>query len=48
VYDIHLLYLNSVDTSDESLQDTELIKANLMSQTPTIIINNTKDSRIYV
>jgi len=26
VYDIHLLNINSMDTSDESLQDTVLIK----------------------
>ena len=48
VYDIHHLNLNSMDTPDEPLQDTVLIKANLMSQIPTIIINNTKDARICV
>jgi hypothetical protein len=48
VYDIQILNLNTVDTADEFLQDTLLIKANLMSQMPTIIIENTKDARICV
>lgn len=48
MYGIHLSNLNSMDTSDESLQDTVLIKANLMSQISTIIINNMKESRICV
>ena len=48
MYDIHLLNLNSVDTSDETLQDTVLIKANIMSQISAITINNTKDALICV
>jgi hypothetical protein len=47
-YDIHLLNLNPVDNSDQSLQDTMLIKANLISRIPTIIINSGKDTRICV
>jgi hypothetical protein len=44
VYNIQLLNLNPVDNSDESLQDTLLIKTNLISRIPTIIINITKDA----
>jgi hypothetical protein len=46
VYDIQILNFNTVDISEEFLQDTLLIKANLMSQIPKINNKNKKDAQI--